>query len=94
MSDCAAQYETSGYFVEAWQRVSSTSLRKKIVHRWDRVYVGIPGEAAAKELLEAEMLTYSNVNEGTINLVNGGMWECRISFKTSDWVEPPVYKNG
>ena len=93
MATYAAQYETGAEFTEAWQRVSSTQLRKKIVKTWTRVYVGIPSEADAAMLLD-QVLAFSNVNSGTISLGSGGMWTCNISFKTANWVTPAVYMTG
>lgn len=93
MAQYAAQYETSATFTEAWQRISSTRLRKKIVKEWTRVYVGIPSKADAEALLE-EVLQYSNVDEGTMSLVEGGLWKINISFKTASWVDPAQYITG
>jgi hypothetical protein len=38
----AAQFETGAVMQEAWQRISATSLRSKIVKTWTRIYIGIP----------------------------------------------------
>lgn len=79
----------------AWQRVSAGKLRKKIVTTWTRKYTGIPSEADAADLLDEVISMNSNVNEGEISLVGGGMWECTITFKTSEWeVEPGENKDG
>lgn len=90
----AAQYETAAHMAEAWQRISSTQLRKKIVKTWTRVYVGIPSAAEADTLLETAIGSYANVYEGNISLEGGGMWSCTISFKTAVWATPAQYKDG
>ena len=94
MAGAAAEYEYRGRFMEAWQRISTTKLQKKIVQTWSRRYVGINGQAAATELLTSEMMKNSNVEDGEIFKDNGGMWVCEIEFKQSEWVDPPVYKKG
>lgn len=80
--------------MEAWQRVSATQLRKKLVTTWTRKYTGIPSERDAEDILDEVISMASNVNEGEISLVGGGMWECTITFKTAKWVEPGQYKDG
>lgn len=90
----AAQFETGVVMAEAWQRVSATQLRKKIIKTWTREYVGIDGQAAAAELLETEIALYENVREGSAHPEGAGLWGVTISFKTATWVEPAVYKEG
>lgn len=90
----AAQFETGAHMAEAWQRVSTTRLRKKIVKTWTRKYVGITSESDADTLLEQKITLYNNVYEGEISLQNGGLWECSITFKTAEWVDPAQYKDG
>ena len=94
MAQYAAQFETGAHTMEAWQRVAPTLLRKRLVKTWTRKYTGIPSEADAEELLDEVISRFSNVNEGEISLVGGGMWECTITFKTAEWVEPGQYKDG
>ena len=94
MAQYAAQFETGAHTMEAWQRVSATKLRKKLVKTWTRKYTGIPSKADADDLLDEVISMFSNVNEGEISLVGGGMWECTITFKTAKWAEPGQYKEG
>ena len=94
MAQYAAQFETGAHTMEAWQRVSATQLRKKLVKTWTRKYTGIPSEADANDLLDEVISMFGNVNEGQISLVGGGMWECTITFRTAEWVEPGQYKDG
>jgi hypothetical protein len=90
----AAQFETGAVMQEAWQRISATSLRSKIVKTWTRIYIGIPSESDANTLLTQEISAYSNVHEGSISLSPSGMWTCTISFKTATWIEPAKYMQG
>ena len=94
MAQYAATFVTGAHTMEAWQRVSPIHLRKKLVKTWTRKYTGIPSKAVADELLDEVISMSSNVNEGEISLVGGGMWECTITFKTAEWVEPGQYKDG
>lgn len=94
MAAYTSMYETRVQQAEAWQRISATQLRKKIVKTWFRVYVGIRGEEAADTLLANEIGLYSNVTEGEAHHVAGGMWEVNLSFKTAEWANPAQYMNG
>jgi hypothetical protein len=89
----AAAYRTNAHAVEAWQRISPTQLRKKIVTTWQLIYVGIPSQSDAEELLST-VIAETSVKEGSIALKDGGYWECAVSYKTAEWVSPAKYIYG
>lgn len=79
---------------EAWQRVSSTQLRKKIVSMYTRVFVGYSSREDAEQELDDRIAMYENVHGGHTYHIGGGMWGMKYTFKTAEWVDPPVYKDG
>lgn len=90
----ATSYIVDASKQEAWQRVSSTRLRKKIVSTYTKVFVGFGSRREAEEELETRIKMYSNVFEGQVKHSGGGMWEMQYTFKTSEWCVPAVYKDG